>query len=202
MANKEIADLTDAGTLDGTESLHVVKSGNSLKTAAAAVSRSGLGAVDVDIIPDTDSARDLGDATKAWALAYLDEIRGVGSETLVRRSGGTNATPIVEGLAKVWANLNGTGTIALRDSLNIASVTDNGAGDYSLDISNDMANANYMISCNASFDSGGFTGQQNAQPKADFTPTTGVYRIATSNSSNSTLVDSQKVYSLIKGDLA
>ena len=49
--------------------------------------------------------------------------------------------------AKAWANLNGTGTIALRDSHNISSVTDVGTGDYQFNYSNDMANANYTISC-------------------------------------------------------
>ena len=37
---------------------------------------------------------------------------------------------LCKGLAKAWANLNGTGTIALRDSFNVSSVTDDGTGDY------------------------------------------------------------------------
>jgi hypothetical protein len=47
--------------------------------------------------------------------------------------------------AKAWANLNGTGTIALRDSHNISSVTDNGTGDYSFNFTNNLANANYSV---------------------------------------------------------
>ena len=50
---------------------------------------------------------------------------------------------IVHGSAKSWANLNGTGTIALRDSLNVSSVTDLGVGEYQFNYSNAMANANY-----------------------------------------------------------
>jgi hypothetical protein len=49
--------------------------------------------------------------------------------------------------AKVWANLNGNGTIALRDSHNISSVTDNGTGDYTFTFSNAMANTNYAALC-------------------------------------------------------
>jgi hypothetical protein len=37
---------------------------------------------------------------------------------------------VVNGSAKMFYNLNGTGTIALRDSLNISSATDKGSGDY------------------------------------------------------------------------
>jgi hypothetical protein len=44
---------------------------------------------------------------------------------------------------KAWINFNGGGTIAIRDSFNITSITDNGTGDYNITIANDMANANY-----------------------------------------------------------
>jgi len=47
--------------------------------------------------------------------------------------------------SKAWANLNGTGTIAVRGALNIASVTDNGAGNYTFNLSNAMVNANYVV---------------------------------------------------------
>ena len=47
--------------------------------------------------------------------------------------------------AKVWANLNGSGTPALRDSHNVSSITDNGTGDYTFTFSNNMANTNYAV---------------------------------------------------------
>ena len=50
---------------------------------------------------------------------------------------------VAEGSSKAWSNLNGQGTIASRDSLNIASYTDNGTGDYTHTFSNAMANVNY-----------------------------------------------------------
>lgn len=54
-----------------------------------------------------------------------------------------DAQYIVHGTAKAWANLDGTGTIALRDSLNVASVVDNGTGNYTFNFGNNMTNANY-----------------------------------------------------------
>jgi len=33
---------------------------------------------------------------------------------------------------KAWVNFNGTGTIAIRDSYNVTSLTDNGVGDYTV----------------------------------------------------------------------
>ena len=45
--------------------------------------------------------------------------------------------------AKAWVNFNGTGTVAIRDSFNVSSLTDNGTGDYTVSLSNSMADANY-----------------------------------------------------------
>jgi hypothetical protein len=52
--------------------------------------------------------------------------------------------------AKAWINFNGTGTVAIRDSHNCSSLTDNGTGDYTVSFTNSMANVNYAVSgiCN------------------------------------------------------
>ena len=44
---------------------------------------------------------------------------------------------------KAWVNFNGTGTVAIRDSLNVASVTDNGTGDYTINFSSPLSSSNY-----------------------------------------------------------
>jgi|TARA_Y100000033_G_scaffold41419_1_gene41868 hypothetical protein len=49
----------------------------------------------------------------------------------------------VPGSAKVWVNFNGTGTVAIRDDLNVSSITDHGTGDYTVNFTNAMSNANY-----------------------------------------------------------
>ena len=50
---------------------------------------------------------------------------------------------LFNGVAKVWINFNGTGTIATRDSFNVTSITDDATGRYTITIANDMSNANY-----------------------------------------------------------
>jgi hypothetical protein len=110
-------------------------------------------AVAEDIIPDADSTRDLGSSSVAWAVAYFDAIEPVGADTTIKRVGGTNTTPIVEGIAKAWVNFNGTGTIAARDSENVSSLTDNGAGDYTVNFTNNFAAADYSGSGIAGRDS-------------------------------------------------
>jgi hypothetical protein len=49
------------------------------------------------------------------------------------------------GIAKAWVNFNGTGTVAIRDSFNVSSITDNGTGDYTVNFTTAMPNANYSI---------------------------------------------------------
>jgi hypothetical protein len=49
------------------------------------------------------------------------------------------------GIAKAWVNFNGTGTVAIRDSFNVSSITDNGTGDYTVNFTTAMPNANYSV---------------------------------------------------------
>jgi len=48
-------------------------------------------------------------------------------------------------VCKAWVNFNGTGTVAIRDSYNVSSITDNGTGKYTVNFSNNMSNANYSV---------------------------------------------------------
>ena len=45
--------------------------------------------------------------------------------------------------ARAWVNFNGTGTVAIRASGNVSSITDNGAGDYTVNFTTAMPDANY-----------------------------------------------------------
>jgi len=44
---------------------------------------------------------------------------------------------------RAWVNFNGTGTVAIRGSANVSSLTDNGAGNYSVNYTTAMPDANY-----------------------------------------------------------
>lgn len=70
----------------------------------------------------------------------MSEIRATTISDLV---GTGPATLTGQHAAKAWTNLNGTGTIAERDSFNVTSYTDLGTGNYTITIGNDMSDANY-----------------------------------------------------------
>ena len=47
--------------------------------------------------------------------------------------------------AKAWVNFNGTGTVAIRGSGNVSSITDNGTGQYVVNFTTAMADTNYAV---------------------------------------------------------
>tara|TARA_A100000172_G_C3011830_1_gene100104 strand:- start:171 stop:635 length:465 start_codon:yes stop_codon:yes gene_type:complete len=82
-------------------------------------------------------------AVTGAGFVATDQIRGntsAGSTTVVAE-GGSTTTNLQQGLAKVFTNINMSGSI--RDSLNLTSITDNGTGDFTQTIANDMADGNY-----------------------------------------------------------
>ena len=122
--------------------------------------------------------------------------------TLQDTSGSSGSTPaqIEQGRAKAWVNFNGSGTIGIRDDYNVSSLTDNGMGDYTINFSNAMANANYSAVGMAMRDS---TNTLTLLIRGDSTYgnsfTTGSVRLNTRENSNS-LVDCKAACLAIFGD--
>ncbi len=56
-----------------------------------------------------------------------------------------NASGVEVYTAKAWVNFNGTGTVAIRASGNVSSITDNGTGDYTVNFTTAMPDINFSI---------------------------------------------------------
>jgi hypothetical protein len=67
----------------------------------------------------------------------------------------TSSTNLVRGPCVAWVNFNGTGTPAIRASYNVSSITDNGTGDYTINFTNALADANYSFAASSSNSSQG-----------------------------------------------
>jgi hypothetical protein len=67
------------------------------------------------------------------------------AQTLSNGSVSTSTANCIQGSAKAWVNFNGTGTVAIRASYNVSSITDNGTGNYTLNFTNALADADYAI---------------------------------------------------------
>ena len=120
------------------------------------------------------------------------------ADTLEHSTAGSVDTQfVVEGSLKQWINMDGSGTISTRDSLNNSSLTDNGTGNYTITHTNSFSNANY-----APVIATGNTGIRAYPDLADSgTVQAGQYGIVASNSSG-TLVDARICAGHAAGDLA
>jgi hypothetical protein len=59
--------------------------------------------------------------------------------------------------ARSWVNFNGTGAVAIRASGNVSSITDNGTGDYTINFTTAMPDANYAATFSTTGESIGNT---------------------------------------------
>lgn len=96
---------------------------------------------------------------------------------------GTATVPVntvVNGSAKAWVNFNGTGTVAIRAAFNVSSITDNGTGDYTVNFTTALVDANYgVVGACGNGSTGSFVFRSNAFTSV---PTTTAVRISTANS--------------------
>lgn len=91
----------------------------------------------------------------------------------------------MSGIAKAWVNFNGTGTVAIRASMNVSSITDNGTGDYTVNFTTAMPDANYNFV---------FGTQGNFAIQYGITaPTTTAIRVAVADRGSGSLVDNSAV---------
>ena len=68
------------------------------------------------------------------------------TETLSTPSNATvPVDTVVNGTAKAWVNFNGTGTVAIRRAFNVSSITDEGTGQYSVNFTTAMPDADYAF---------------------------------------------------------
>ena len=90
---------------------------------------------------------------------------------------------------RAWVNFNGTGVVAIRASGNVTSITDNGTGDYTLNFTTAMPDANYSVSGVAGITvTDAFLGLSAAAAQ-----TTTALRVVSVNSA-SALVDNNQVH--------
>jgi len=130
------------------------------------------------------------------SILKVDTITGVttAGSISVTGEGNSTTTNLQQGLAKAWIKYNGTGTIAITDSFNVASITDETTGTTTVTFTGAMGNANYSIKGQNS------DGSLHLQV-IDTNQATSAYRQRTLDGGGN-LVDDNAVYGDTHGDLA
>ena len=81
---------------------------------------------------------------------YVYDVTGAATRLVLDTSGnlqfnsGYGSAATAYG-CRAWVNFNGSGTVAIRSSGNVSSISDNGVGDYTVNFTNAMPDANYSI---------------------------------------------------------
>ena len=135
------------------------------------------------------------------SILKVDELQGIASagSITVTSEGGSATQSLQQGLAKAWNCFDGTGTISLRDSLNTASLTDNGTANYDTNFTNSFANNDYAFvatNCNQAGANNQIVAGTSATSK-----TTGEFGIRTQNYAG-TFSDVIDNMTAVHGDLA
>jgi hypothetical protein len=94
-----------------------------------------------------------GDTSGAITLS-APAVSGTTTLTLPATTGNVLADTTV-GVCRAWVNFQGTGTVAIRAAFNVTSITDGGAGIYTVNFTTAMSDANYAVTVNVRNTNGG-----------------------------------------------
>lgn len=95
--------------------------------------------------------------------------------------------------AKAWVNFNGTGTVAIRASGNVSSITDNGTGNFTVNFATAMTDVNYAVASSQAYNNDVASSGNTTNPPINNNFATGSFRYSTPNASG-TLIDSTYNY--------
>jgi hypothetical protein len=121
--------------------------------------------------------------TSASDLAAANLTGNVAAARITDALNASGSAPIYA--CRAWVNFDGTGTPAIRGSGNVSSITDNGTGDYTVNFTTAMPDANYVAVQTASAlgISGGISGIQK------FSATTSALRTTVYRTDTGALID-------------
>lgn len=116
-------------------------------------------------------------ATGTGSVVKADSPAFTGTPTAPTAGTGTNTTQVAttafvttnKQTAKAWVNFNGVTTATIRASFNVSSVTRNSTGDYTVNFTNALSDANYSALAVGNYTLGA-GGSAIATPKAGTTP--------------------------------
>ena len=118
------------------------------------------------------------------------------------RGEGSAQTSIQQGLAKAWLSMNGTGTIAVRDSFNMTGITYQGVGLTTVTIANNMGSAEYSLSgASGTFVSNSDNVRLGFSTEAE-APTSTLFRTVTREANDDNNRDVTYSFAQVFGDLA
>ena len=126
---------------------------------------------------------------KAGSIIDTDLTLGANSVPVKAALNATGSAPIYA--CRAWVNFKGTGTVEIRASGNVSSITDNGTGDFTINFLTAMPDADYAVAGCSESTVATRTGFIGKKPSSSITASS--VQILTGDSGNS-LIDPPYVY--------
>lgn len=131
----------------------------------------------------------------------VNQLSGIDTAGSITVQGeGTATTNLQQGLAKQWIDFNGTSTVAIVDSFNSASISDQGTGDYRVNLTNAMRAQEGCINTGTGQNRDGASPTDN-NLYVNFSSTSQIL-IKCRDTDQGTDEDSEMVCTSVNGDLA
>jgi len=125
---------------------NITIAGNAAGTATFTVAAPATNTNRTLTLPDATTTLVGDDSAQTLTNKTIDATQLTGNVAAARITTALNASgsaPIYA--CRAWVNFNGTGTVAIRASGNVSSITDNGTGNYTVNFTTAMPDANYAV---------------------------------------------------------
>jgi hypothetical protein len=157
---------------------------------------SGTGTLTI-AAPNTNSNFTLTLPQETTTLAGTDATQTLTNKTLTTPNIDSAQIPTVSGtaplyMARAWVNFDGTGAVAIRASGNVTSITDNGTGQYTVNFTTAMPDANFSVASAAIND-----GVANAIAVPNVTNANGFTLSTVQTNAITTAADVNKIYASV-----
>jgi hypothetical protein len=116
----------------------IALSGNASGTGTFTIASPNSNSDRVVNLPDAGGDMVLTTATQTLTNKTFSGAQVFGTASLAAPTG---TAPLY--MCRAWVNFDGTGTVAISASGNVSSITDNGTGDYTINFTNALPDANY-----------------------------------------------------------
>jgi len=133
-----------------------------------------------------------GSPAYASNASATDDTVNVDASDNLQFNSGYGSTVTAFGV-RAWVNFDGTGTLSVKASGNVSSVTDNTTGDYTVNLTTAMPDIDYAISVNCRYDDTGWGGWGTV----GWVNTASAFRIRTGMYPGSNIYDMQDVWATV-----
>lgn len=138
--------LNTSGQLDATDGLTGLVANANLASSGTASSSTFLRG------DRTWASAGLQAASQAQAEAGTDNTVAITPQSLRQGLRASGSAPVYA--CRAWVNFNGTGTVSIRASGNVTSITDNGTGQYTVNFTTAMPDASYAVAATTCIEGG------------------------------------------------